>query len=163
MATTPASPAPAQPDVAPSASAPSAARAHASLLPFALTLLGANIVLHLLIVLAGNRITLLTTLPLLAIAVGFAVYLLTRGRSLGRVRYGRFVAHALGYAIINVGYLLHAYVLVATGSPAIAGTGTPLDPAWLGATFAMAGIWGLGLILHGIGAVLDRGFETARA
>src|SRR5699024_5288362 len=48
----------------PAGSISRAARAHASLLPYALCLVGANAVLHLVIVLAGNRITVLTTLPL---------------------------------------------------------------------------------------------------
>ncbi|MDN6302911.1 MAG: hypothetical protein L0J57_07680, partial [Brachybacterium sp.] len=73
-------------------------RAHASLLPYTLALLSANLVLHLVIVLGDHRITVLTTLPLVAIALGAAIYLATRGRGLGRVRYGRFVAHALLYA-----------------------------------------------------------------
>lgn len=138
------------------------ARSHASLLPYSLSLIGAVMVLHLLIVLADHRITVLTTLPLVAIAIAYAAYLLTRGRALGRVRYGRFVAHALAYAIINVGYLLHAYVLIAVGSPAITGHGAAVDGPWLGAALAMPAFWGLGLILHGIGAVLDRGFEAPR-
>src|SRR5699024_6617663 len=75
----------------PADAASRSARAHASLRPYALCLLGANAVLHLVIVLADNRITVLTTLPLVVIAIGYAVYLIVFGRSLGRVRYGRLV------------------------------------------------------------------------
>lgn len=137
-------------------------RAHASLLPYALALLGANLVLHLVIVLGGNQITVLTTLPLVAIAIGAVIYLATRGRGLGRVRYGRFVAHALLYATVNVGYLLHAWVLVALGAPLFSADPSAPADAWPGATLTMASFWGLGLILHGLGAVLDRGFEAPR-
>lgn len=139
-----------------------AARARSSLLPYTLALLGANLLLHLVIVLGGNRITVLTTLPLVAIALGAALYLATRGRGLGRVRYGRFVAHALLYATVNVGYLLHAWVLVALGAPLFSGEPSAPDDAWPGAVLAMASFWGLGLILHGLGVVLDRGFEAPR-
>ncbi len=138
------------------------ARAHASLLPYALALLGANLVLHLVIVLGDNRLTVLTTLPLVAIALGAAIYLATRGRGLGRVRYGRFVAHALLYATVNVGYLLHAWVLVMLGAPVLSGGPSAPGGAWAGAVLAMASCWGLGLVLHGLGAVLDRGFEAPR-
>lgn len=141
-----------------------AVRAHASLLPYVLVLLGSTAVLHLIIVLAGNRITVLTTLPLVVIALGYAIYLVTAGRSLGQVRYGRLVAHALSYAVINVGYLLHAFLLISFGSPAIRGDDyLALDAGWFGATFGMATFWGIGLILHGLGALLDRGFEAPRA
>lgn len=142
----------------------SAARAHSSLLPYALAVLVATAVVHLLIVLAGNRITVLTTLPLVVIALGYAIYLVTYGRSLGRVRYGRLVAHALTYAIVTTGYLLHAYALIASAAPAIQGDGyLALDAGWFGATFGMAGFWGLGLIAHGLAALRERGFEAPRA
>ncbi|MGO2774746.1 MAG: hypothetical protein ACTIB2_15215 [Brachybacterium tyrofermentans] len=142
----------------------SASRAHASLFLYALAVLVATAVVHLLIVLAGNRITVLTTLPLVVIALGYAIYLVTYGRSLGRVRYGRLVAHALTYAIVTTGYLLHAYVLIASAAPAVQGDGyLALDAGWFGATFGMAGFWGLGLIAHGLAALRERGFEAPRA
>lgn len=140
-----------------------AVRAHASLFPYALCVLAASAVVHLIIVLAGNRITVATTLPLVVVALGYAIYLVAFGRSLGRVRYGRLVAHALTYALVNTGYLLHAYVLIATAAPAIQGDGyLPLDAGWFGATFGMAGFWGIGLIAHGLAALHERGFEAPR-
>lgn len=139
-------------------------RAHGSLLPYALTFLAANIVIQLVIVATGNRITLLSTSLLGLAALGYAIYLLTIGRVLGRVRYARLVAHAFSYVVVNVGFGLHAYILFAVGSPAIQGDGyLPMDPHWFGATFGMASFWGIGLILHGLGALLDRGFEARRA
>lgn len=141
-----------------------AARAHSSLFPYALALLAATALVHLIIVLADNRITLLTTLPLIVVALGYAGYLIGFGRALGRVRYGRLVAHAFTYAAVNTGYLLHAYVLIASASPAIQGDGPiALDPGWLGATFGMAGFWGLGLLAHALAALREHGFEAARA
>lgn len=148
----------------PSATASRAARAHSSLFPYVLCLLAATVIVHLIIVLAGNRITVLTTLPLVAVALGYAIYLVIFGRSLGRVRYGRLVAHALTYAVVNTGYLLHAYVLTASAAPAIQGdVHLVLDSGWFGATFGMAGFWGLGLIAHGLAALHERGFEAPRA
>ncbi|MBB5832691.1 hypothetical protein [Brachybacterium aquaticum] len=136
------------------------ARAHRSLLPLALGLIAANLVLHLVIALAGNRITVLTTLPLVVIALGVAAYLATRGRALGRLRYGRLVAHVLCFLTVTAGYQLHLTVLAVLGAaPPSDGT---LDP-WLGPALVMPALWGLGLLMHAVGAVLDRGFEAPRA
>lgn len=141
-----------------------AAAAHRTLLPYALTLIAASAILQTVIAVTGNRISLLSMILLAVIALGYATYLLTIGRRLSRVRYGLFAAHAISYAAINVGYLLHAYLLIALRSPTIAGDGgLAIDTTWFGATFGMAGFWGLGLLIHGLGAVLSRGFEQARA
>lgn len=141
-----------------------AAAAHRTLLPYALTLVAASAILHVVIAATGNRISLLSMILLALIALGYAAYLLTIGRRLSRVRYGLFAAHAISYAAINVGFLLHAYLLIALRSPAIASDGDlAIDETWFGSTFGMAGFWGLGLLIHGIGAVLSRGFEQARA
>lgn len=140
-----------------------AARAHSTLFPYALALLIANAVVHLILALADNQITVLTTLPLLVVALGYAGYLLRFGRGLGRVRYGRLVAHALTYASVNTGYLLHLYVLIAADSPAIQGDGhLAIDPTWFGASLGMAGFWGIGLISHALAALHERGFEAPR-
>lgn len=147
-----------------SAQRTSASSAHRTLLPYAITLVLASIALQIVIVATGNRITVLSEVLLVIIALGYATYLLTIGRRLSRVRYGLLTAHAISYAAINVGFLLHAYLLIALRAPAIAGDGSlAIDPMWFGATFAMAGFWGMGLLIHGIGAVLSRGFEQARA
>lgn len=139
---------------APPTPSSAAARAHDALLPYTVGLLAASALLQLVIALAGSRITVLTTLPLVLIAIGAAVHLGTRGRALGRVRYGRFVAHALLYAIVVVGYLLHLLVLTLLDAP--------VGEGWFGPALAMPALWGLGLVVHGVGAVLDRGFEAAR-
>lgn len=148
----------------PAHAASPAARAHASLLPFALCLIAANALVQLVIVLAGHRITVLTTLPLVAIAIGAAIHLVVVGRGLGRVRYGHLVAHALTFVTVTVGYHLHAWVLIASGSPAIRGEGPLLLAAgWMGALFAMPTLWGLGLLIHALAALHQHGFEGPRA
>lgn len=158
-----AAPPPSRPTSAATDAASPAARAHATLLPFGLSMVGANVLVHVIIALAGNRITVLTTLPLVAVALGYAVYLIVHGRSLGRVRYGRLVAHALTFASVTTGYVLHAYVLLSIGSPAIEGEGhLALDGGWFGAVLGMTAFWGLGLLAHALGALADRGFEAPR-
>ncbi|WP_010534118.1 2TM domain-containing protein [Brachybacterium squillarum] len=140
------------------------AAAHRTLLPFALAITGSSIAIQAVVLATGSHITAWIALLTALVGVGYAVYLLTAGRRLARVRYGLFTAHAITYAAINTGFLLHANLLIASGSPAVAGEGRlPIDGGWFGATFAMASFWGLGLLCHGIGAVLSRGFERERA
>ena len=139
-------------------------RAHASLLPYLLWLLVSGAVLHTAITLTGNRIGWTAAIGTGIIGLAYAAYAIRMGHGLSRVRYGRLVAHALTYVAVVGGYLLHAYVLLALGSPAIVGDGgRALDAGWMGAALAMGGLWAPGLLIHGFGAIMDRGFEGTRA
>lgn len=139
-------------------------RAHRTLVPYFLTMLGLNALLQAVIALTGSRIGLLSGLLLAVVAVAYVAYLLTLGRPLSRVRYGSLIAHVITYATVNVGFGLHAMILLATGSPAIAGDGlAPIDPRWIGAALVMPSVWGLGLLAHMFGALMGRGFEKAPA
>lgn len=138
-------------------------RAHRSLLPYFLWLIATNTVLHLAIALTGNAIGWTAAIGTVVIALSYYLYLATIGRGLGHVRYGRLVAHAVTYAAVTGGFLLHAYVLFAIGAPAIRDAATGLDPGWAGATLAMGGFWMIGLLVHAFGAMMDRGFEGKRA
>lgn len=163
-ATSPAADAPA-PTPSPSTPRPGspAARAHATLLPYLLWLVGSGIALHIAIALAGNRIAWTAAIGTGLIGLVYAVYSRTAGRGLAHVRYGRLVAHALTYVAVVGGYLLHAYVLLVVRSPALLDPGFGIDPGWAGAVFAMGGFWMTGLLAHAAGALLDRGFEGRRA
>lgn len=140
-----------------------ASRAHRSLLPYFLWLIGTNAVLHLAIALTGNAIGWTAAIGMVVIALSYYLYLATIGRGLGHVRYGRLVAHAVTYAAVTGGFLLHAYMLFVVGAPAIRDAATGLDPGWAGATIAMGGFWMIGLLVHAFGAIMDRGFEGKRA
>lgn len=138
------------------------ARAHRTLLPFFGAMVGGSALIQLAIALTGNRIGLLAGILTAVLGVGFALYLWRFSPTLGRVRYGVLVAHVCAYVAVNVGFGLHAYLLIAVGSSAIlpADPMTPIDPGWLGATLAMSSFWGLGLLLHLFGALMGRGFEA---
>ncbi len=134
--------------------------ARALILPFALTMLGLVVAVHVILVVRDNRIGVLETLPLVVVAGYYAFFLITRGSELRQIRFGRLVAHATAYVIVNVGYLLHAYVLIVVNSPAIRGDSHfLLDEGWFGATFSMATFWGLGLLVHAIASIAGRGWE----
>lgn len=140
-----------------------AARSHATLPAYFLALLAANAVLHAVIVLTGNTIGILTAVLLAVIALGCLAYTLTVGRGLRHVRYGVFVLHTLTFATVTVGFIVHALVLLALGSPAITEPPGPLGGGWFGPTLSMTGIWGLGLLVHAFGAVMSHGFEEGGA
>lgn len=139
--------------------------ARASLVPFALTMVGLTVVQHAIIAATGSRIGLFAALSTAAIALVYAGYLLRFARPLAQVRFGLLAVHALVFAVVNTGFHLHAFILVASGSPAIAGSPhAPLGAGWFGATLGMAAFWGLGLGCHALGAIASRGFESgARA
>lgn len=131
---------------------------------YALSAIAASAVLQLVLVAAGNTIGWLAVVLTVAIAVGYAIFLWRSGGALGRVRFGRLTAHAVVFAAVNGGYLLHFYVLAATGSPAVAGPGDGfvMDPGWFGAAIGMPAFWSLGLLAHALGAIAGRGFEASR-
>ena len=130
------------------------------LLPYVLGLLALSTLVHLAIALGGNEIDLSAQLLTGSMAVFFVGFLIIRWEALGQVRFGRLVAHAATYAIVNGGFQLHAAVLVIAGTDLLrSGDHLPHDHGWFGPTFAMAGFWALGLIIHAIASIARRGFE----
>lgn len=140
-----------------------AERSPATLPAYFLVLLTANAVLHAVIALTGNTIGILAAVLLAVIALGCLAYVLTAGRGLRHVRYGVFVLHTLTFATVTVGFTMHALVLLALDSPTIAEPPGPLGGGWFGPTLPMTGIWGLGLLIHALGAVMSHGFEEGGA
>lgn len=134
------------------------------LLPFGLAMVIANVALQVVIIATDHEIGVLAALLTAVIAVGYAVYLIVCRTSLGRTRFGDLTAHVLTYASVNTGFGLHLVMLAALGHGAVAadGPGLMMDPGWFGAAVAMPALWGLGLLMHALGAVLGRGFEASR-
>ncbi len=131
------------------------------LLPYLLGLVGLCALVQLYIVLDGNHISLGSELLTGGVALYFAGFLWMRREPLGQIRFARLVAHAATYATVITSYQLHAAILAMTGSSALQGQGyLPIDDGWFGATLAMAGFWGLGLTMHAIASIAQRGFES---
>lgn len=132
----------------------------ALILPFALTMVALVAALHLVIAVNGNQIGLVETILLAAVAGYYAYFLFTRGTRLRQVRFGMLVAHATAYAVVNVSYLLHAFVLIVANNPSIRGDSNfLLDQGWFGVTFGMATGWGIGLLIHAFASIAQRGWE----
>ena len=131
------------------------------LLPYVLGLAAACALLQLFIVINGNRIGLGAQLLTGVVAIYYATYLILRRHELGKVRFARLVAHAATYAIVNGSFQLHAAILAIAGSDVLRGDDyLPIDEGWFGPTLAMAGFWAVGLTIHSIASIAQRGFEA---
>lgn len=134
--------------------------ARRALLPYLGVIVASSVVVQGTVTAQGNRITALTGLLVAVIALVYVAFLLVMGRALGRVRFGRFVAHSLTYLVVNLGFVLHAGLLLAAGPSIIGERG--IEPGWSGVLLTMPGVWGCGLLLHAFGALMQRGFEAPR-
>lgn len=126
-----------------------------SLLPYLVGLVLACLGMQLVIAATGDGITILAGVLTLMIGLGALAYVLVLGRGLGRLRFGLLTAHALLYVSVTGSFALHA-LLRSLFEGAV-------GPGWSGVLVAMPAVWSLGLLVHGAGAVLGRGFEAERA
>ena len=118
------------------------------------------LVLQAIIAVRGSRIDLVSQLLLGVVALYYAWYHYTSQDLLSRMRFGRLVAHVVGFLIVNLSYHLHAFFLFLSGNTAINGTSDfGIDPSWFGALFGMVTFWGIGLLIHLIASIASRGFE----
>lgn len=103
------------------------------------------------------------TLPLVLFVGVFLYYVyynLTSKKVLSRVRYGLVVAHVASFLIINIPFHLYAFILFMGNNSAIRGNDHfALSPDWYGVLFGMTTFWGIGLLVHLIASVANRGFE----
>ncbi len=116
--------------------------------------------LQIVIALRGNHIDFVSQLLLAVIAVYYFWYHYTSKDQLSKLRFGRLVAHLVGFLVVNLSYHIHAFVLFVTSNPAIKGTdGFSIDPSWFGVLFGMFSFWGIGLLIHLVASIANRGFE----
>lgn len=125
-----------------------------SLLPYLIGLVVSCAAIQLVLAATGGGIGILSGVLTAVIAIGAVAYLAVFGRSLGQLRFGLLVAHALLYVSVNGSFAMHAYLRGVFGAD--------LDPSWVGPALAMPAFWALGLLLHAFGALLGRGFEAER-
>lgn len=117
-------------------------------------------VLQITIALRGNKIDLISQLLLVGVALYYAWYHIVSKDQLSKLRFGRLVAHLVGFLIVNLSYHAHAFILFVTDNPAIKGTDSfPINSGWFGVLFGMMTFWGLGLLIHTIASISNRGFE----
>ena len=102
---------------------------------------------------AQGRVTAGTALLLAAVALYMVVFTVRNGTALRQRAYGTYFAHAVAYLIINCSFWLHAWILVLNGRD------ETLQQGWSGPLMSMSVLWGAGLLVHTIGAMLSRGYE----
>lgn len=101
----------------------------------------------------GSRITLVPTLLLLAVALYSLVFYLRNRRALRQRAYAGLVVHLLTYAVVVGSYGVHALALV------LAGRADVLAVGWPAFVLGMAALWGVGLVVHVVGALRSAGYD----
>lgn len=142
--------------------APQTANARSLLLPYALTLISAMIVIQFVIALTGGEVTILAGVLTAIVAIGIAAWVVISRSKLLHVRFGLVIAHVIAYVAVTTSFNLHAVIraMLAGGDAEVQSVAhTLLGSSWFGATLVMSAIWGLGLLIHLLGSVLGRGWE----
>lgn len=116
--------------------------------------------LQIIIAIRGNHIDLVSQFLLAGIALYYAWYNYSSRNLLRQLRFGRLVSHLVGFLVVNVSYHLHAFILFASNNSAIKGDSEfTIDPSWFSVLFVMMTFWGLGLLIHLVASIANRGFE----
>lgn len=135
-----------------------------TILPYLAVMVVLNIILQVAIAVSGSRIDITAYVLTAAVAVVYGVYHWTQRMVLSQIRFGRLVAHLCGFLTVNLGFHLHAAVLIVRNDDVIRGdVGFPIDDQWFGVLFGMFVIWGIGLLIHLAASIASRGFEDLRA
>ena len=105
--------------------------------------------------LVGSRMTVLTPLLLLVPAVYVLAFVRRRGAALRGRAYGMYLVHAVAYVLVTGSFWLHAAVLDLTGREQV------LRQGWSAVLLALTVGWGVGLLVHSMGARRHHGYELA--
>ncbi len=139
-----------------------AQKAKKSLLTYFSVILLSGVALQVLIATRGSNIDLIAGLGTAAIAVYYFWYNYSANKLLSKVRFTQLVAHLVGFVIINLSYHIHAFILFVNNNEAIKGTSDfSINEGWFGVLFGMTCFWGIGLLIHAFGSILNRGFENS--
>ncbi len=123
------------------------------LLPYMGIMAGMCLVVQILTAIRGSHIDLISGLFLVPVAVYYAYFQYASKGKLSKVRFGRLVAHVIGFLIVNLSYHIHAAILLLMGKEELLGAD------WGGVLVAMLIFWGLGLLMHMTASVAMRGYE----
>ncbi len=116
------------------------------------------VITQIVIALRGSRMDWVATIALLPAFVYYLYFHLAHRTVLGNLRFGRLVAHGIGFLIVNLSYHIHAAFLIISET-AGKGPEVHLTAGWFGVLFGMFIFWGLGLGIHTVASVANKGYE----
>lgn len=133
------------------------------ILPYLGVMVGLNFALQVGVAIAGSQIGLVAFLLTAVVAVVYGLYHWTNRELLSQIRFGRLVAHLCGFITVNLGFHIHAAVLLIINADSMGGDASFLvDDQWFGVLFGMFVFWGLGLLAHLTASIGARGYEDLR-
>ncbi|MBZ2197309.1 hypothetical protein [Occultella gossypii] len=103
---------------------------------------------------AEHHISVVSALLLAAVAAYVVVFLARNRAGINQRAYGLYFVHVATYLLINGSFWLYAGLLELTGN------GAALNHGWAGPLYAMSICWGIGLLVHTLGALFARGYES---
>lgn len=115
--------------------------------------LGVAVVQSYTALLADSRITIVTALLLLGVAIYALVFYLRNRPSMRMRAYAGYFVHVLTYLIVNGSFWTHAAILV------LSDRRDALASGWSGPLISMSVLWGIGLVAHTFGALISQGYD----
>jgi hypothetical protein len=107
----------------------------------------------------GSEIDFVAGLALVPAYLYYLYFHITSKDKLSKVRFGRLVAHFVAFLIVNLSYHIHAAVLSLNNINDTQGPVVNLSEGWFGVLFGMFVFWGIGLLIHMIASIAQKGYE----
>ncbi len=107
----------------------------------------------------GSEIDFMAGLALVPAYLYYLYFHITSKEKLSKVRFGRLVAHFVAFLIVNLSYHIHAAILSLQNINETQGPVVNLPEGWFGVLFGMFVIWGVGLLIHMIASIAQKGYE----
>ena len=107
----------------------------------------------------GSEIDFMAGLALVPAYLYYLYFHTTSKEKLGKIRFGRLVTHFVAFLIVNLSYHIHAAVLSLRNVTETQGSIVNLPEGWFGILFSMFIIWGVGLLIHMITSIAQKGYE----
>lgn len=126
---------------------------------YIITVIAVLAVTHGYIVANDSEINLIALLMLAGVAIYSSVFQARKKKELNKVAYLPYMLHVTTYLLVNLSFLAHGFASAIQNADANNGD-LILSPEWIGLTVAMPLFWGIGLLVHTVGAYFTRGFEN---
>ena len=130
------------------------------LLPYAITLIIMVTILQIFNYSRGPVQDVVSMAELSIVAIYYYWFNWKNKNKLKKIRFGYLVSHFITYVIVNLSYSILSFIVFAKSTVTIIGDGSIIIPTdWSGALLYMPIFWGIGLIIHALASISNRGFE----